>query len=102
MVLYCGIVAFGQSDDNDLSALYNALKSAAKASDKGYYAAKMLTLGQQTNQPQSQFLINASLQIVAIAFADEGDDKNALVWTQKIQDSELKSSCRRPHCLYTD
>jgi peroxiredoxin len=92
MVLYCGIVAFGQSDDNDLSALYNALKSAAKANDKGYYAAKMLTLGQQTNQPQSQFLINASLQIVATAFADEGDDKNALVWTQKIQDSELKSA----------
>jgi len=92
MALYCGIVVYGQSDDNDLSGLYNALKSAAKANDKGYYAAKMLTLGQQTNQPQSHFLINASLQIVAIAFADEGDDKNALVWTQKIQDSELKSA----------
>ncbi|MFD2943332.1 TlpA family protein disulfide reductase [Flavobacterium notoginsengisoli] len=87
-----GPYLFGQNSSEDLSMWYNSLKSASKAVDKETYILKILTINAGADQPQTSFLIDASLQIVAIAFAEEGDLKKALVYTAKIKDTELKSS----------
>ncbi|WP_293931833.1 TlpA disulfide reductase family protein [Sphingobacterium sp. UBA6645] len=82
-------VSFAQTTTEDFSGLFNALKSAVRATDKAHYATRMVE-SPSGSLSANQFLLDASLQMVATTFAEEKKYDKAAEWTSKIKDEQMR------------
>lgn len=82
---------FGQTSSTDFSDLFNSVKSSVHATDKEKYTLKILQLDESKN-PNNEFLLDATIQMVAASFAEEKSFEKAIQWTFKIKDQQMRSS----------